>query len=65
MVADLADDESGFIHGVAVDASGTVFVSFSRTGEVQQFVPGGAAVQTPTTDARSKTQSTTPMTRTP
>lgn len=40
VVADLPDDDSGYIEGVVVDGSGNVFVSAIRTGELLKFAPG-------------------------
>jgi sugar lactone lactonase YvrE len=40
VVADLPDDESGYIEGVTVDGSGNVFVSLIRSGTVLKFAPG-------------------------
>lgn len=40
VVADLPDDESGYIEGVVVDGFGNVFVSAIRTGELLKFAPG-------------------------
>jgi sugar lactone lactonase YvrE len=42
VVADLPDDESGYIEGVVVDPSGNVLVSLIRTGELLKFVPGSS-----------------------
>jgi sugar lactone lactonase YvrE len=42
IVADLPDDDSGYIEGVVVDGSGNVFVSAIRTGELLKFAPGSS-----------------------
>lgn len=42
VVADLPDDESGYIEGVVVDPSGNVLVSLIRTGELLRFAPGSS-----------------------
>lgn len=42
VVADLPDDEAGYIEGVAVDGSGNIFVSSIRTGTLLKFAPGSS-----------------------